>query len=118
MSIKELSMKWLRFKEEEQKANAERLKIEVALYKAVMEQTEIKKEGTTNHEEDGIKLTLRSTLNVSVDQARASEFPKLFKVKYEYSKTMLSEFSHDELNTIQDIITIKPSKPTFSLSVL
>ncbi len=116
--IKDLSMQWLQAKEKEQQANAERLNIEIALYKEIMEQTEIKREGSTNHEVDGIKINITSRMNVSVDQERAALRPDLFSVKYDYSKTMLKGMTDEDVSVLQDAVTMKPGKPTFSVVVL
>lgn len=116
--IKELSEKWIATKEREQDAAAERLNIEIALYKAVMEKTEIKKEGSTGLDEGGFKITLTSRMNVTVDQEKALNAPYLFKTKYEYSKTVLKNLPEEMQDQVHDYITIKPAKPTFKIEVM
>lgn len=118
--IKELSQKWIAAKEQEKKANEERLRVEIELYKAVMEQTEINKEGSTTLSDlvNGFKITITSGMNVAVDQAKAINAPYLFKTKFEYSKTVLKDLPAEMQDQVHDYITIKPSKPTFSVSKL
>lgn len=116
--IRTLMQDWLIAKEAEQEWNAKRLNIEVELYKLTMEKVEIKKEGTTNFSDDGIKLTITSRMNISVDQEKAAENPDLFVTKYEYSKTKCKNMTDEMISVVQDIITVKPGKPTFNVSVL
>lgn len=114
-NTKKLMADWLIAKEQEQEANARRYNIEIALYKAVMETVEIKKEGTTNFEDDGLKLTITSRMDVKVDQELAATVPHLFVKKYEYSKTLVKTLDEEAQKAIHDYITIKPGKPTFSI---
>lgn len=116
--IRELMADWLMAKETEDAANAKRLAIEVDLYRAVMETVEIKKEGSTTYDDDGMKLTITSRMNISVDQEAAANFENLFVKKYEFSKTLAKGFSDAELETVQNLIVMKPAKPTFKVSVL
>lgn len=116
--IKKLMTDWLIAKEKEDHANKERIAIEIALYKAIAEKTEISRDGSTKYEDDGVKCTITSRMSVSVDQEMASQRPELFSVKYDYSKTKLKELSHEDLSIIQDIVTFKPAKPSFKVEVL
>lgn len=118
MSTKKLMTDWLVAKEQEETAAKTRFDIECKLYKAVMETVEIKKEGTTKYENDGIKLTITSRMNVSVDQTKAEEYPHLFKTKYEYSKTINKALSPSQIHLQEEMIVIKPGKPTFAIEVL
>lgn len=114
-TTKELMAQWLIEKEKEQEAQAARMNIEIALYKAVAEKQTIPKEGTSKFEDDGLKLTLTSRLDYKVDQARAVANPELFVTKYEYSKTLAKTLTHEQIAVLGDIITVKPSKPTFKV---
>ena len=116
--IKELSTKWIEAKEREEAANKVRLAIEIDLYKAIMEQKEIKKEGFTNFEYDGFKINITSRMNVTVDQEKALNAPYLFKTNYEYSKTTLAGLPEEMQDQVHGYITMKPSKPTFKVEVL
>ena len=115
---KKLMTEWLLAKEREDEANKDRLNIEIQLYKAITEKTEIPKEGVTKFEDDGVKCTITSKFNVTVDQEQAALRPELFSVKYDYSKTKLKNFTPTELSAIQDIVTFKPGKPSFKVEVL
>lgn len=115
---KTLMTSWLLAKEQEKSANERRLKIEIELYKLAMKSVEIKKEGTTNFEVDGVKLTIKSSMSVKVDQDKAALHPDLFNVKYEYSKTKSKGLTKEQLETQADLIVITPSKPTFEVKVL
>jgi hypothetical protein len=116
--VKKLMTDWLIFKEQEKVANEKRAKVEIELYKEVMQQIEIKKEGTTHFECDGVKLTLESKMSVSVDQEKAAEHPELFNCKYEFSKTKNKALSPSQVRLQEEMIVIKPSKPTFKVTVL
>ncbi len=115
MSTKKLMTDWLVAKEQEQEANARRFNIECALYKAVMETVDIKKEGTTNYELDGLKLTITSRMDVKVDQEKAAHYPELFVAKYEFSKTLNKNLSAEQIAEQENYIVVKPSKPTFKV---
>lgn len=116
--IKQLSEEWLRAKKIEDEANKQRLAIEVELYKAIMEQVEINKDGSTKFDTDGFKVTITSRMNVTVDQEKALNAPYLFKTKYEYSKTVLKELPAEMQDQVHDYIVIKPAKPSFKVEVL
>ncbi len=113
--IKKLMTDWLVAKEQEQEANARRFNIECALYKLVMEQTEIRKEGATNFEEDGLKLTITSRYDVKVDQEKAAANPELFVTKYEFSKTFNKGLTPEQIDLQGDMVVVKPGKPTFAI---
>jgi hypothetical protein len=116
--IKTLSTQWLMAKSKEQAANAERLNIEISLYKEIAKSNEINKDGSTKIDADGIKVTITSGLTTSVDQEKAALNPELFSVKYGYSKTILKNLSDEQVSVLQDAVTMKPSKPTFKVEVL
>ncbi len=118
MTIKKMMTDWLIAKEEEQTANAKRFNIECALYKAVMEKAEIKKEGTTNYEEDGVKLTITSRMDMKVDQEMAANNPELFLTEYKFSKTHNKNLSADQIDLQGDMVVVKPGKPTFAIKVM
>jgi len=117
-SAKELMTDWLLAKSQEKAANDRRLKIEIELYKIAMKKVQIKKEGTTNFEEDGVKLVITSKMSVKVDQDKAALYPDLFKVKYEHSKTVDKGLTKEQLETQADLIVITPAKPSFEVKVL
>lgn len=115
---KKLMTDWLLAKEQEKSANERRLKIEIELYKIAMKSVEIKKEGTTNFEDDGVKLVITSKMSVKVDQDKAALHPDLFAVKYEFSKTKNKGLTKEQLQTQLDIVVTTPAKPTFEVKVL
>lgn len=115
---KRLMTDWLLAKEQEKAANERRVKLEIELYKIAMKSVEIKKEGTTNFEVDGVKLTIKSSMSVKVDQDKAALHPDLFNIKYEFSKTKNKGLTKEQLETQADLIVITPSKPTFEVKVL
>lgn len=115
---KTLMTSWLLAKEQEKAANERRLKIEIELYKVAMKSVEIKKDGTTNFEVDGVKLVITSKMSVKVDQDKAALYPDLFSVKYEFSKTKNKGLTKDQLQTQLDLIVTTPAKPTFEVKVL
>ena len=119
MSVtKKLMGDWLIAKEQEKEANAKRLKIEVELYKLAMKQVEIKKDGSSSIEDDGMKLTIKSSYSVKVDQAKAALCPELFNVKYDFSKTLNKSLTAEQLDLQGDMIVMTPAKPTFEVKVL
>lgn len=116
--MKELMMDWLVAKEAEKEWADKRLAIEIELYKKAAESNTIMREGPTKVEDDGVKLTITSSLDYKVDQELAAAHPELFKVKYEYSKTVLKTLSEEQIKPLADMITVKPKKPSFKVEVL
>ena len=116
--IKELMGKWLVSKEKENQANEERLKVEIELYKEIAKTNQITRDGAFKIERDGLKCYITTTPNISVDQEKAKDHPELFSVKYGYSKTVLKTLNDFQVSTLNDIITLKPGKPSFKIEVL
>ena len=114
-TIEELMQDWKEYKKLESSVNAQRLAVEVELYKKLMTQVKFPMEGTTNHIEGSLKLKIVSKLDVKVDQDIASTMPELFKTKYEYSKTLLKTLDDEQVQKLNEAITIKPGKPSFSV---
>ena len=114
-TIEELMQDWKEYKKLESAVNAQRLAVEVELYKKLMTQVKFPMEGTTNHIEGSLKLKIVSKLDVKVDQDIASTMPELFKTKYEYSKTLLKTLDDEQVQKLNEAITIKPGKPSFSV---
>jgi len=116
--MKELMLKWTLAKQEESDANKKRISIEADLYREVMKTQKIAPEGSTKVECDGLKLEIVSSYTVTVDQAKAKERPDLFSCKYSYSKTLLKTLNEDQVAVIDSMISVKPAKPSFKVSVL
>ena len=114
-TIKELMEDWKEYKKLENSVNAQRLAVEVEIYKKMMVNTSFPMEGTTNHVEGSLKLKIVSKLDVKVDQALAATMPDLFKAKYEYSKTLLKTLDDSQVKRMNEAITVKPAKPSFSV---
>ena len=114
-TVRELMEDWKEYKKLEASVNAQRLAVEIELYKKLMTQIRFPNEGTTNHIEGDLKLKITSKLDYKVDQDVAATMPHLFKAKYEYSKSMLKGFTDEQVKMMNEAITIKPAKPGFSV---
>lgn len=116
--IKLLSSNWLIAKANEQEWNAKRLDIEISLYREIAKLNEINRDGTTKVDADGLKVSITSGYTHTVDQELAARNPFLFAVKYSYSKTVLKTLTDEQVSTLQDAVSMKPSKPSFRVEVL
>lgn len=113
--LKELMNDWKEYKKLENSVNAQRIATEAEIYKLMMKTTKFPMEGTTNHEEGGLKLKVVNKLSYSVDQEIAATMPHLFKQKFEYSKTLLKGLDDTQVAMLNEAVTVKPSKPSFSV---
>jgi hypothetical protein len=65
---------------------------------------------------DNLKLQMKPTYSVKVDQEKAAQNPEWFKVKYEmtysqYKKSMTT-------SCLDDVVTINVTKPSFSVEMI
>ena len=111
--MKELLTKLLELKEKERAIKEERTLIEGEIYALV--ETNLNDDKTLNVVADQYKLTVKPNFSISVDQEKAKVNPSLFKAKYEIT---YSQYKKDERKGLLDeMIFIKPLKPTFSVEV-
>lgn len=114
-TLKELMEDWREYKKLENSVTEQRRQVETEMYKLMMKQVKFPNEGTTNHVEGNLKLKIISKLDYKVDQDAAAAIPHLFKAKYEYSKTMLKNFTDEQVAMVNEAITIKPGRPSFTV---
>ena len=117
-TLSELMSDWKEYKKLENSVNAQRVAVEAEIYKLMMKQVKFPMEGTTNHEENGLKLKVVTKLSYSVDQDIAATMPHLFKQKFEYSKTLLKGLDDTQVQMLNEAVTVKPAKPSFSVEEL
>ena len=113
--LDKLMQDWKFQKEIEEKASAIRKETEIEIYKEMMSIQEMKEEGTNSYKNDEFKLTVVGKYNYTADQDKAKHCPDLFKVKYEYSKTMLKEMTDEQINTVENCVTKTVTKPSFKV---
>lgn len=110
--MEKLLEKLMRTKERENEIKNERLAIEEEIYTKVMDQ--IVDDKSLTIKTDRFKLSVKPNYAVSVDQEAAARFPASFKCKYELS---YSQYKKAE-GTLDDFVTIKINKPTFSCELI
>jgi len=113
--LAELMIDWKEYKKLENSVNLQRIAVEAEIYKLMMKTSKFPLEGTTTHEEGGLRLKVTTKLSCSVDQEMAAKIPHLFKAKYEYSKTILKDLDGGQIAMLNDAITFKPAKPGFQV---
>lgn len=111
--MKGLMDKWLEYKEVERNAKEMRELIEAEIYTNLNQ--EMKEDSQSTWHFNEYKLVIKPNHSVSIDQNEAKMFPDLFKTKYELS---YSQYKKSEMkNVIDNIVTIKQAKPTFSIVI-
>ena len=93
----------------------EKLQLEADMYTKHADKMSEKETGTINVEDEGFKLTVIKKESVSVDQEMASVVGIGFKIKYEFSKTEYNKLSSDDKKRVDECLTTKPAKPSFTL---
>lgn len=111
--MKHLLEKWTELKSIERKVKEEREQIEVELFLALKGDMNEESQSTWNFDE--YKLVIKPNFAVSVDQEQAAHYPDLFKTKYEMSYAQYKKSEHK--GTVEGMITIKQSKPTFTVEL-
>lgn len=109
--MNELLSKWIELKAVERNAKEAREQVEVELYMSLKDQMSDESQATWNF--DNFKLVIKPNWTVAVDQEKASQLPMLFKTKYEMSYSQYKKA--DQKDIINDIVTIKQTKPTFTV---
>jgi hypothetical protein len=107
--------KWMSLKKEIGELTERLHEIEADIWVKANELGQINPTGSKTFEVDGFKVTITHKDTVSVDQGIASLYPELFKLKFEYSKTMEKTFAPAEIAKLNEAITIKPAKPGFKV---
>lgn len=111
--MQDLLEQWLELKAAERKAKEEREEVEVKLYMELKDQMNEESQATWNF--DNYKLVIKPNYTVSVDQEQAAQCPEYFKTKYEMTYSQYKKL--DEKFRVDNIVTIKQTKPTFSVEV-
>lgn len=104
--------KWIELKEKEKQLKEHREQVEADLYSIVKD--ELPEASQKSFEVEGYKLTIKPNFSVSVDQEAASSRPELFKLKYEMTFSQYQKST--EKRWLDDVVTIKNTKPTFSVT--
>lgn len=108
--MNELLQKWIDIKNIEKGLKEQREDIEAQIY--MMVKDELPSDGQKSFVY-GYKLTVKQNTSVSVDQEMAAKRPELFKVKYELSYSQYKKSTDQDF--LDNVITIKPTKPTFTV---
>lgn len=105
--------KWLELKSAERKAKEAREDVEAEIYMALKDEMNDESQATWNL--DKHKLVIKPNWSVSVNQEMASQYADLFKTKYEMSYAQYKKCNN--MAVVNEIVTIKQTKPTFSVEV-
>lgn len=111
--MQDLLNKWLELKSAERSAKEAREEVEVQLYMELKDQMSDESQATWNF--DNYKLVIKPNWTVSVDQEQAAKHPDFFKIKYEMTYSQYKKL--DDKFLVDNMITIKQTKPTFSVEV-
>lgn len=109
--MKDLLEKWMKLKEQEKLIKEEREQTEVEIYTLLSSEMNDESQSTWHY--DDIKLVIKPNWTVSVDQALAMAHADLFKTKYEMSYSQYKKCQ--DKNTVDNIVSIKQTKPTFTI---
>ena len=74
--------------------------------------------GTVNLEEGGYKIKVVKKETVSVDQTMAAVVGLAFTSKFSLNKKEYAKLSVDNQKRVDECLTTKPSKPTFSVELI
>lgn len=110
--MNELLQKWLDIKNVERAMKEQREDIEAQIY--MMVKDDLPSDGQKSFEYGSHKLTVKQNISVSVDQEMAAKRPELFKVKYDLSYSQYKKSTDQDF--LDNVITIKPTKPTFTVA--
>jgi len=109
--MKELLEEWMQIKEQERELKEKREQIEAEIYITLKDN--MPDDGSSTWHYDGYKLNIKQNYTVSVDQEKAVTRPDLFKTKYELSWSNYKK--SDSKGFLDEVVTIKSGKPTFSV---
>ena len=109
--MKDLLERWMHLKEQEKSAKEQREEVEAEIY--MLLKNDIPDDGSSTWHYDGYKLNIKQNYTVSVDQEKAVTRPDLFKTKYELSWANYKK--SDSKLFLDEVVTIKSTKPTFSV---
>ena len=110
--------RYLEIKNEIQKLNDEKLKIEIDFYNHHKDVLDAVEEGQKSFKDDGYKLTIIKKMTVSVDDAMADVVGFGFKKKFSLDKKEYKNLNEEQRKMVDECITTKPAKPSFSLELL
>lgn len=103
---------------EQKIANGRVLELQRQIYTKNQALYDEQNEGTVKVEEDGFKVKVVKRMSVAVDQEKAAKQKKLFTCKYGFSKELYKTASDEEKTLIDQCLTRKPAKPSFSVEAL
>lgn len=109
--MKGLLTKLLELKEKERLIKEERYLLEGEIYTQL--ENRLDGDKTVTIICDDLKLQMKPSYSVKVDQEMAATKPGLFKVKYEMSYSQYKKASG-----IDDYVTINQTKPSFSVEMV
>lgn len=110
--MKELLQRLNDLKEKERAIKEERVIVEGEIYEQI--ESQLNDDKTLTVYADEYKLTVKPNYSLSVNQEMAAKFPNSFKIKFELS---YSQYKKAE-GTLDDFVTIKINKPTFSVEMV
>jgi ABC-type xylose transport system substrate-binding protein len=104
-----------------QELEAQKLQLEIALYNQYIDELKKIPTGTFNREEGQYKVKIAKSMSTDVDQRLAKSlaglYPEAFKLKYSVDKKNLEAMPPHVKSQIEDCITTKPKKPTFTVEI-
>ena len=110
--------RYLEIKDEIKALNDEKLDIEKSIYIEHQDVLNGIEEGSKSFKTDGFKISVTKKLTYSVDQAMADAMQIGFKRKYELDKKAYKDLTDSEKKSVDDCLTTKSAKPSFSVEAL
>jgi len=115
--MKDLLEKFLDIKAKIKALEDEKLSVEIALYELHQEKLNEKAEGTFNFACDNYNLKIVKKETITVDQDLADVIGVGFRRKYDLDKTVYKSLSAEDKKRVDECLTTKPSKPSFSVEI-
>jgi hypothetical protein len=110
--------KWLELKSEIRKLTEQLHEVESDIYIEARDGNNLNLNGSKTFNDGEYKITIKHTESYKVDQEKAAAFPGLFKMKYEFDKTMYKTLNGTAKEAVDEAITITPGKPGFTVERL
>jgi hypothetical protein len=105
--------KWLNLKERINDLLEQLHEVEAEIWLKASKDGKLNPKGSKSFENNGFKITIIHSDTVKVDQDLATKRPDLFRVKYEFNKSEYKNLIKSQKDFVDEVITIKPNKPSF-----
>jgi len=107
--------KWLNLKQTIKKLTEELHEVESDIYIDARDANQLNPEGSKTFRDHGYKVTIKHNESYKIDQIEAGRCPHLFRVEYKFNKKDYDLLSVQEKAFIDEVLTIVPGKPSFTV---